>query len=330
MRLKVDYEWDALREVVVGCPRIRLGTRIPRYVANFMPPAAVALAEEVLEAKAGQSLAQAMPELHELAATQMDRAIAILRDRGVVVHQVAPFQPHEEAYLAELGYGNNQQYFPRDPIVVIGDTLVETAMYCPMRRGERFSIRRTLAERLRGCRVASLPEPAPLPEDKNGAFGPGPFLEGGDVFVLGPDIYVGNSGNASNSAGIGHLRHILGEAYRVHEVRLSGKFLHLDCILSTPRPGLAVVCSEGFVDGLPGFLKDWELIEISAKDAEERLATNMLVLDRKTVLIAEELPELAEALTRAGQEVITTPFSAVFMWGGAFRCWHHPLIREDQ
>jgi N-dimethylarginine dimethylaminohydrolase len=330
MRLKVDHEWDTLREVVVGCPRIRLGTRIPRYVGNFMPPAALALAREVLKAKAGQPLSEAMPELHALAAAQMDRAMAILRDRGVVVHPVAPFLPHEEAYLADLGYHNSQQYFPRDPILVIGDTLIETAMTCPMRRSERFAIRRTLEERLRGCRVVSLPEPVPLPEDESGAFGPGPFLEGGDVFVLGSDIYVGNTGNASNGAGIDHLRRILGEAYRVHEVRLSGRFLHLDCVLSTPRPGLAVVCREGFVDGLPPFLKGWELIEISAGDAEERLATNMLVLDRKTDLIAEELPELGEALTRAGQEVIATPFSAVFMWGGAFRCWHHPLIREDQ
>lgn len=329
MRLKVDYEWDALREVVVGYPRIRLGTRIPRYVGNFMPPSMMALAEKILKEKAGQLLAEAMPELHEAAAAQMDRAIAILRGRGIAVRQVAPFQPHEEAYLAGLGYHNSQQYFPRDPIVVIGDRLIETAMYCPMRRSERFPIRRTLAERLQGCRVASMPEPAPLPEDENGSFGPGPFLEGGDVFVLGADIYVGNTGNASNGAGIERLRHILGEAYRVHEVRLSRKFLHLDCVLSTPRQGLAVVCRDGFADGLPPFLKGWELIEVSAKDAEEKLATNMLVLDEKTDLIAEEVPELGEALARAGQNVIATPFSAIIMWGGAFRCWHHPLVREN-
>lgn len=329
MRLNVEYEWDALREVVVGYPRIRLGNRLPGYVRNFMPPSVLALADQVLNEKAGQLLSEAMPELHELAARQMSQAIAILRDRGIIVHQVAPFEPQEEAYLADLGYRNSQQYFPRDPIVVIGDTLVETAMFCPMRRGERFAIRRTLGERLRGCRVASIPEPVPLPEDEQGSFGPGPYLEGGDVFVLGSDIYVGNTGNASNRWGIQCLRDILGDACRVHEIRLSGKFLHLDCILSIPRRGLAVVCRDGFVDGLPSFLKDWELIEVSAKDAEEKLATNMLVLDEKTDLIASELPELGEALTRAGQEVIATPFSAVYMWGGAFRCWHHPLIREN-
>ena len=49
MRLKVDYEWESLREVVVGYPRIRLGTGIPRYVKNFMPPSALAMAEEILK-----------------------------------------------------------------------------------------------------------------------------------------------------------------------------------------------------------------------------------------------------------------------------------------
>ena len=329
MRLKVDYEWDSLREVVVGYPRIRLGNRIPHYIKNFMPASALALAEEILKEKTGKLLAEAMPELHELAAVQMSQAIAILRDKGIIVHQVAPFQQQEEVYLADLGYHNSQQYFPRDPIVVIGDTFVETSMHCPTHRSERFPIRRTLAERLRDCRLTSIPEPVPLPEDENGSFGPGPFLEGGDVFVLGSDIYVGNTGNASNRAGIQCLRNILGEAYRVHEIRISKKYLHLDCVLSTPRRGLAVVCMDGFIDGLPSFLKDWELIEVSAKDAEEKLATNLLVLDEKTDLIAAELPELGEALTRAGQDVITTPFAAVFLWGGDFRCWHHPLIREN-
>lgn len=106
-------------------------------------------------------------------------------------------------------------------MLVIGDRFIETAMFNPMRRIERFPVRHTLAGRLEGCRVMALPEPVSLPEDEAGSLGPGPFLEGGDLFVLGVDIYVGVSGNASNAAGIQSLRHILGESYRVHEIGLS-------------------------------------------------------------------------------------------------------------
>ena len=160
-------------------------------------------------------------------------------------------------------------------------------------------------------------------------YGPGMFLEGGDVFVAGRDIYVGNTGNASSTEGIRWLQTILERDYHVHEIRLSRKFLHLDCVLATPRPGLAVVCKEGFAEGLPSFLNHWDLIEVSAQDAEEKLATNVLVVDAKTVIVAQESPDVAEALVKAGQDVITTPFGAICLWGGAFRCWHHPLVREN-
>ena len=156
------------------------------------------------------------------------------------------------------------------------------------------------------------------------------LLEGGDTFVLGRNIYVGNSGNASSTLGIQWLQKTLGPEYRVYEVPLSKKFLHLDCALATPRPGLALVCREAFIHGLPEFLKGWQIIDVSFEDAKDKMGCNGLILDNKTVLIADELPHLADALTKAGQTVLTTPFSAVYKFGGAFRCWHHPLIRESK
>ena len=204
-------------------------------------------------------------------------------------------------------------------------------MFEPNRRKERFAIRRTVRERLANsnARVISMPEPEPFPADENGKYGPGPFLEGGDVFLLGRDIYVGNTGNASNTAGIRWLQNCLGDEYRVHEVPLSSHFLHLDCVFATPRPGLAIICREAFVEGLPDFLKDWELIDVSAKDAEEKLGCNGFVLDEKTMMIGEDMPQLAKDLRAAGTEVITTPIDGIHWQGGGFRCWHHPLVRES-
>jgi N-dimethylarginine dimethylaminohydrolase len=170
----------------------------------------------------------------------------------------------------------------------------------------------------------------PMPEQKDGSWGPGPFIEGGDVFLIGRDIYVGVSGNASNSAGVQWLAQHLGSDYRVHEIKLTKKFLHLDCCLATPREGLAIICKEAFVDGLPDFLKDWQLIELPYVEAKEMLGCNGLVLDSKTIIIHTDLPHLGKTLRDAGQEVIETPFDAVYQYAGAFRCWHHPLVRESQ
>lgn len=328
-KIMVHHEWDTLREVVVGCPYARIGTDAPAYLRNFMPQATLDYLRETMKRDAGKRLEEVETDLYQTMLRQMSDAIRILEKRGIIVHQIKQFEAAEEAYLQDISFNISIQAFPRDPIVVIGNTLIETAMYAPYRRKERFSIRRTLADRLikSNVRILSMPEPYPLPE-KQGGYGPGTFLEGGDVFLLGKDIYVGNTGNATSPEGIRWLQNALGEDYRIHEVKLSRKFLHLDCVLATPRPGLALVCREAFMEGLPPFLRDWDLINITQEDAEQKLAANLLVLDEKTVLVAEEVPHVADALSHAGQQVIITPFSAVFIWGGAFRCWHHPLLRE--
>jgi len=329
--VKVHHEWDSLKEVVVGYPFFKIGKSIPRQTLNDLPTGTYEWAMELCRRHHGKTLTDAEPKLQEQIVRQIDGAISILRKHGVKVHQVKPWEPEEESYLSHLIDGGVLM-FPRDPMVVIGDVFIETATLLPPRRKERFPIRRTLGERLDSVKVLSMPEPLPIwnNEKEKAPAGNQPFLEGGDTFVMGRDIYVGNSGNASSTLGIQWLQKALGPEYRVHEVPLSRGFLHLDCALATPRRGLALVCREAFVQGLPEFLRDWEIIDVSYEDAKERLGCNGLILDDKTILIAEELPHLADGLTKAGQTVMTTPFSAVYKFGGAFRCWHHPLIRDSQ
>lgn len=324
--IAVHHEWGALKEVVVGFPNVRLPSKLAEAPKRFLPPESV----EIIEQNAGKTLEQCDPELNKKFIAQIDAIIKILEGRGIVVHQVKKHLPSEEAFFADMNDAVFQT-FPRDPVLVIGNKVIETAMYEPNRRKERFAVRRTIGERVANSDavMVSMPQPEPFPADANGGYGPGPFLEGGDVFVLGPDIYVGLTGNASNMAGIRWLQRFLGSEYRVHPVPLSNHFLHLDCVLATPRPGLAILCREAFVKGLPSFLQGWTLIDVSAEDAEEKLGCNGLVLDDKTMLVGEDMPELADALRKEGTDVITTPIDAISWQGGGFRCWHHPLVRES-
>lgn len=324
-KVSVDHEWGALKEVVCGIPNVRIPTALPAAVYNYAPEEGL----KFFEANLGKSLKEADPEAYKLAVDQMDATVAILENRGIKVHRLTEVSNHENAYLSEIFPASVIQYYPRDPMLVIGNKFIETELYLPLRRREKFGVRKTLAERLSqsDAEVVSMPTAVPVKEQEDGTWGPGPFLEGGNVFLLGKDIYVGVTGNASNSAGVKWLAQYLGEDYNVHEIKLSEKFLHLDCCLATPRPGLAIVCREAFVDGLPEFLNDWELIDVPFKDAKEKLACNGLVLDEKSIIIASGLDYLAKALRSAGQEVIETPFDAVYQYAGAFRCWHHPLVR---
>jgi glycine amidinotransferase len=276
----------------------------------------------------GKTLKEADPELFEKSVSQMDDLVALLEARGVVVHRAKPLTADEENYLRAYKAGI-QQCFTRDPILVIGNNVIETSMREFERRKERFGIRRAIQDRLIEGRAnwVSMPQAAPVRGAEG--YGPGPFLEGGDVLLVGRDIYAGYSGHGSNLAGIEWLQRFLGPEYRVHPIRLKRGFLHLDVVLSLPRPGLAIICREAFVDGLPDFLDGWDLIDVPVEDTA-RLACNGLVLDQETFLYAEEHEWLAEALIKNGQKVVTVRYDTVSLWGGSFRCSHHPLVRESE
>lgn len=326
-KVEVNHEWGTLKEVVCGIPYFKIPKTLPKAVYSYAPTEGIKFMEE----NAGKTLEEADPANFKRTKDQMEATVAILEERGVKVHRPEPVDEAELDYLDNIFPSSAIQFFPRDPMVVIGNHFIETELLFPARRRERFGIRRALADRLAdsNAQVVSMPPAKPTAEAEDGSWGPGPFIEGGDVFVIGRDIYVGVSGNASNSAGVKWLAQYLGSDYRVHEVKLKKKFLHLDCCLCTPREGLAIVCQEAFVDGLPDFLEDWQLIELPYEQAKEMLGCNGLILDSKTIIIHTDLPHLGKALREAGQEVIETPFDAVYQMAGAFRCWHHPLIRES-
>jgi N-dimethylarginine dimethylaminohydrolase len=325
--IMVHHEWGRLTEVVVGVPNIRIPTKLAEAPKRFLPKASI----EFMEQNPGKLLSECAPDVNFKFIEQVNGIIRILRDRGIIVHQVEKLEPWEEAFLGEMN-DTTMQTFARDTILVIGDKFIETAMFEPNRRKERFAIRRTLKARLarNHIPIITMLEPEPYPADENGKYGPGPFLESGDVMLVGYDIYVGNTGNASNPAGMRWLQDCLGSKYRVHEIMLSSHFLHLDCVLALPRPGLAIICKEGFINGVPEFLKGWTLIEVSPEDAEKKLGCNGLVLDEKTMIIGSDMPKLAAALRAEGTEVLTTPVDAMTWQGGGFRCWHHPLVRESK
>ncbi len=322
--IRVGHEWDALKAAVVGLPYLKLPPDIPLSLHKKLSPRWRAF----LESSPGSTLEQAHPRLFENISRQMDAAADILKARGVRVCRVGPMTSADERYLSEMFPPCGAQLYPRDPLLVIGPHIIETEPAFPYRRRERFGIRRALAAHMDIDASSIISMPPARPHMADGKWDDGPLLEGGDVMVLGRDILVGISGNASNVAGVGWLARLLGDACRVQAVRIDRRFLHLDCCLCTPRPGLAVICRAAFIDGLPPCLKGWDLIEVSAQEAGRFFACNGLIIDSETMMLPSGLPDLCNKLRAAGQEVIETPFDAVGFFGGSLRCWHQALLRQ--
>ena len=112
-------------------------------------------------------------------------------------------------------------------------------------------------------------------------------------------------------------------------VDINPMFPHLDCVLMTPREGVAVASLEALPKGLPDFMQDWDVVEVPKAMAKAHMACNNLVLDDRTVVVPSEeaLDPVAQALEQRRFEVIRIPYRVPCMAGGSFRCAHQPLVR---
>lgn len=317
--ISVHHEWGKLKEVMVG---IGDDIVVPTYYEGlgFFDQRAI----EFMKQYGGSKLSDADPKTQRIVLEQVSGLVKILEDRGITVHRCHLLRPEEKKYLEDVQKGH-LLLFPRDPIVVIGNNVIELSLRFPMRRKERWSLRPVLESVLKesNANYVAMPPASPQLDES------GPFLEGGDILLNGYEIYVGHSGWTSNRAGIEWLRKFLGPRYSVHEIRLNRAFQHLDCVLALLRPRLGIMCPEGFVDELPESLRNWEYVTVTKEEAEN-LGANALVLDEKTVIIDERHHRIGGDLQARGQEVIEVPFGRVSVYGGALRCWHHPLIRDSK
>lgn len=322
--IRVGHEYGTLTEVIVGRPD---GLRLPVLTEDMAEEIDTLnqLGPEFHTSGQGQLLADFAPELAARVASQVDGLAALLEARGICVHRPRPLTDAEQLYPGN-GQPGGSLIFMRDPIVVIGDRIIELAMRYPFRRRQKFTLRETLERRAAEADALfiAMPEPRPIPMEAG--WGEGPFLEGGDILLNGRHVYVGLSGHASSPSGAVWLQRVLGAGHTVETVAVSKGFIHLDCVLSLPRPGLALACLEALPDGLPASLAGWEIIEVSLTEAK-RLGCNGLVLDSRTYVMDAAHQRLAGELARRGTEVVTIPYDAPAMFGGGLRCSHHPLRR---
>jgi N-dimethylarginine dimethylaminohydrolase len=200
----------------------------------------------------------------------------------------------------------------RDPLIVVGDHAIESALRQPERQGERFALRPFVQKAAieRGARWSSVPPGWPNAVD-------GPFLEGGDVLLNGREIYVGMSGRSSDMAGIDWLEALLGPRYRVIPVAMRSDVRHLQEVLTLVKPGLLLWFAEKLIDGLPTSLRSWDAIAV-AKDQGD-----LLILDEGRVMAGGDNAHVIRELRARRMDVIPVASSP------GLRAAHHPLLRES-
>ena len=233
----------------------------------------------------------------------------------------------EELALAALPEGPTHgrglsNFFVRDPFIVVGDHVIEANFRKEYRRCEALTAR----DLFQGC-ASYVGLPMPDFTDAEA----GPFLEGGDVIVYHRKIFVGNSGYGSNSAGIRWLRDYLAPyGYEVEEVRLQGKILHLDCVMSLVREGLMIVCEESFADGIPETFRDWDKILVPEEDAEQLAVNGMAINPEVYITDIAFRDTIGKELEARGIKVEYLDFHVTRMSAGSVHCSTQPLLRVDE
>lgn len=318
----VESEFAPLRTVVLAQSEMAAPEQPEDGDLQFLTPKF----RDQAKTMAGRDHAIAYPERQGLWEKERDTFQAVLEKHGVEVLRPRQLTSAEKTAAGARGYAN---FFARDPFFVVGALVIEGSMRFLHRRQEVLPIRDIMRERVYpdDCIYVAAPRPEIAAADDR-TLGPGPFIEGGDVLVLGTHIFVGNSGLASNALGIRWLAKLLQpHGYTVEPVRLAPDILHLDCAIGLVREGLMTVCETALLDGVPERLRGWDRVYVSSEDAT-LLATNGLPLSPSVYVTDPAFRSIGDQIGAHGVDVEYVDFQITRGFGGAFRCSTQPLLRR--
>jgi dimethylargininase len=186
--------------------------------------------------------------------------------------------------------------FIEDTAIVVGSVAVITRPGAPARRGETGPVAQVLSTRF------------PLVE----VLEPG-TIDGGDVLVIGRDVYVGRS-TRTNGDGIDQLRLVTAEqgmdlvAVDVHDA------LHLKSVVLPIDPETVVVTRHAVDAGV------LEGLRIVYEADMERHKFSALPLRDGRVLVTANAPATAEAISVLGHDVVPIDVSQIQAADGGLTC----------
>jgi dimethylargininase len=137
-------------------------------------------------------------------------------------------------------------------------------------------------------------------------------VDGGDVLVIGKDIYVGLT-SRSNESAINQMQQLLNPyGYRVHSVEVDG-CLHLKSAVTAVLANTVLV-NPNWID--PGVFAQYEIIEVHP---DEAYAANGLRIG-ETVIYPVVFPRTAERLSKQGIRIEPVDLSELAKAEGAVTC----------
>lgn len=330
-------EWDPLEEVIVG--RLEGGIIPPYHVTvtyNIPPNTA-----KLYRLFAGRRYPGF---LVKKAQRELDEFIKILTDLGIKVKRPEIISGERMFKTPDWKSKGFCTACPRDGFLVVGDEIIETPMAWRSRYFETSAYRSLFKNYFhQGAKWTAAPKPQLLDDLYDYQFKPSqtgepiryvinefePVFDAADFVRCGHDLFVTRS-NVTNYAGIKWLKRHLGEKYRIHEIESSCPTpMHIDSTFMPLAPGKLLINPEYIdVDRLPNLFKSWDILIPPEPDPIEGIPSmcskwislNVLMVNKKQVIVESGQKSLIKAFKDWGFEPIPCPFINFAPFGGSFHC----------
>jgi glycine amidinotransferase len=272
--------------------------------------------------------------------------VSLLEREGVKVRR--PEMPATAAEISTPGWTSALEHssMPRDMFLIVGNEIIETAPMVRSRYLESHLYKELFTEYFNdGAKWSVAPPSRLLPENfdysyvlEHGYDAPVPgvqrfeiMFDGAQVLRVGRDLII-NCSTANHRMGRTWLQRHLGDGYRVHEVNLTDN--HIDAKVAVLRPGVLLKHRYVKMDQLPGFLRDWKVIDYSPPPgpadpgtsggrpvlASRLLGMNVLSLDEERVVVENTEKKLIKDLAAAGFTPVPCRWRHGRLIGGGFHC----------
>ena len=297
-------EWDSLKKVVVGDatdanwpvndPVFSRESEKTTWKETPVPSGPVP--QHIIE--------ETNEDLAALATTLTDLGVEVVRP------DTLNFQTHDGMY----------NYCPRDRLLVLGDTVIDTAMMYPCRDMEL----QCYHDILKDANIIHMPRDQGL------------VLDAANILRLGKNrlLYL-----ESASGNLLAYHWLLANLPTDTSIELCNFYsgVHIDSTIVPLRPGLVMLNgSRVTADTVPRAFDGWHKIwinDVVAQDfyeypyASKWIAMNMLVVDQHTVIVDQNQTELIKSLESYKFTVIPLELRHSRTLGGGFHCVTLDLVR---
>ena len=332
MLVNTHNEWDPIREIVVG---VATGAQIPGVKDRALHCINYATLgdDEFAGIETGPYPERVIAETNE----DLDKFCADLTAMGIRVHRPAPADFTELYATEDWEVDGCYAYCPRDTILTIGESAIETPMSLRHRQNEA-RLYRHIVDTVRAPRPRLLDGIYDYVIGKPTLRNDEPVFDAANCLKLGTDVLYLIS-NTGNRAGAGWLQEHLGPSYRVHTVEGLYAFQHIDSTIVPLRPGLVMVCPDRVNDeNLPAYFRGWDVIyppdpvetpfDPTRSPASKWIALNCLSLRPDLVAIDENQTAIMKVLEGYGIDCYPTRLRHMRTLGGGPHCVTLDLVRD--